>query len=264
MAYLHWVPFEDIQYFQEPVKRVSERAKSILEILEGTLTDTAIDTVQCARLVKRLKFVIKNEQAAAVIGGELYALNGCKLDRAQRVSLACSIAGAVAHASRSSEGGVLASDIQPLTAWVRISKVTEAEEATGERVVRLQLLMCNSVLAGRYAMAELRPASVRRWAKLFGLTGSYKRPNAWYTARQLADACFIVLAKSSQGSVEIDAATINSAALTVNSNLARSRSRRYADCHFGAEHDCGQCGIGRNQCERSCVFENTAFDLPGS
>lgn len=261
MTYLRWVDYEEVRYTQEPVKRVSERASKVLAILNGILNDSATDEVQCARIVRRLKGVITNEQAAAVIGGELYALHGCKLDKAQRVTLACSVSGAVAAASVGSEGGVLASDVEDVAVWARICHVLETQEDTGERLTRLQLLICNSVLAGQRVTVELRAGSDHRWSRMLGLRGNRRKPLAWHTARQFADACVIAQVRSTQGLLEVIAVTMNTATLAVNAKLSRGRSRRYARCHLGAEHDCGQCGIGRNQCDRSCVFEATAYDL---
>jgi hypothetical protein len=45
--------------------------------------------------------------------------------------------------------------------------------------------------------------------------------------------------------------------LTRNARLARSRSRKHAPCPHYVEHDCFQCKVGFNECERSMNLADT-------
>ena len=260
MQTLRWIATEDLAYGQESVSRVSKRAGQILRVLRENLTGP-VDSVQYGRVCRELRRLITSAGAVEVICSELQAVLGCSLDRDQQVRLACSLAGAVADARESASVGVLSSEVEPIDCWAVIKDVKQTQDIKEDSYYHWRLLICNSVHAGSVLFTDIPLHSSRRWGRQLGLTGTRFKKLAWHSGLQFIDGVLIVRLEKQGGQLNILGAGVATSTVSHNRKLAASRSRQLSACHFGADYDCGRCGVGRNQCARSIVLEDTNFEL---
>jgi hypothetical protein len=262
MDYLRWIEPEDVKYSQEAVSAVSSRAKRILSIFEEVCpVRTAVSAYDLVKLRRKLRKVITNRSSFATISGELQAMQGTVFSRPDLITLACSIAGSTKAAASTTAAGILSANVAEVDCWAFVRGVTEGESIFGEPCLRFDLLICNSPLAGNVVWGELGARSARSLARRLGLLGSYRSKKSWYTFRQFIDSAMLVRISKVDGQIYLAGNSVNASVLSHNQKLSNSRSRKHSACHFGAIHDCGDCGVGRNQCERSCNTEKTNYEL---
>lgn len=261
MDYLRWIDDGDLDYKQDAVSLVSRRARKLLSLFNRVVGDSVVDQSVLVELRRGVSKLVANPSASQVVTGELGAMLGGRFSKSARVKLACSVSGAAYAAKFNNSVGILSSDISPIDCWGKVQSVFSADDDLGEPVVRLQFIACNSVFAGSVIWGEMRGSSAMRYARLFKLLGSFRAKHRWYTNRQFIDAAATIRLQKIGGELSLVGVGADKRMVLHNRKLASSRSRMHSACHFGATYDCGECVVGRNQCERSCFDTPTTYKL---
>lgn len=255
---IKWIPTEDIVYDQEPVNSVRKRAARLLLMLKRQVSDCPVDKVILHRITSQLHRMLK--EAAPVIINEISVIHGSVLSHSDLVQLACSISGAVRQARRGRRAGICAATVPETDCWAYIDQLEPKEGLFGE-VVRARFVCCNSVFAGTKVYEEIPLQRVKWWARQLGLLGSRYRPFPWHGYKQLYRASSVLRIRCFDSVAEICGAGVVPTVYNANRQLGASRSRMKVACPHGAQHECAACGVGFNQCHRSCNAEETQFEL---
>lgn len=262
MDSLRWIATEDLVYGQETVYRVSRRASKLLSGFKLVLSDQVVDDELLLRLKEVVVRCISDMKAKFTICAEMEVLRGMRLTKSDLVKLACSISGCLEMVKYGEPANLYSSDVPLVDAWAKITAMSPGQPKFDEAQTNITLLICNTVLAGSSVVIQAADRRIPYYSRKLNLRGSrFSSKLSWHTNTQLLGACVIARVSKVNGYISVDGIGMVKGTLEANRKLAASRARSLSACHFGASHDCGECGVGMNQCERSVQQKHTNFDL---
>lgn len=258
--WLRWYGPSESSYRQEAVKLVRHRAKRLVPLLTPLAQPVPVSRIEAQKTVKLIKAEITNAMARDVIAHELSGLTGRKFTRAEAVSLACRIAGSAFVASQGVSPGLLSNEGGAYECLGVVHAVNLGEQFGEDQLIVLRLIVSNGPYTSERIELQFGFPQMSRWAQLFGLSDR-RAHMKMKTPRQYLDANVVMRLERDNGRVNCLGVTVTDSMRCYNRKLSKRRLRLYTPCPFGANFDCIQCGVGRNQCSISINTEKTSVPL---
>lgn len=258
MSRLQWFTDDLIEYSQEPPSRVSRRAKALLAGFTE-FQDRRCDPETLFLMDRVLNERVGSRIARSVLKAELRSLLGNVLTRERLVQIVCALAGGYSDAAIGLSLGAFATDRPAQDCLARVEQV-QLEESDTDRRLQFSLLVCNSAMAGGRLRAFLAFRSFAQWARLLGMVNRRSGVGC-STPRLFTGVEMIARLERLSGELQLVGVSCTPQLAARNYKLNRSRDRKHAACPFGAQHECHQCEVGRNQCLLSCSVIKTSYPL---
>jgi hypothetical protein len=250
---IRYIPEADWRYGQEPGIAISRRAVKIMQVLNTELPAGFLTVQHVDHLADRLIVKVFSKALSETVRGELAVLIGQDAAGLDVRRTAYWLAGGCRQALKSKTFYFQAPDVPDQDCWAELVGVElENNPDRNESFVKLSLLVANSVFAGMELLGYIQTERSAWWGKKLGLRGNFRDGISWRIPGQLLGANLLLRVGRVGNRIELRGAGVNQAAYRHNRNLGRSRDRRFSKCHLGASYHCAECGIGRNECSRSC------------
>lgn len=258
--WLRWMSTGEVRYEEEPVTLVRKRAKQLVPLFTPIAQGTPVPLVEAQKIAKLLKARITDPVARATLAEEVLCIAGRSFTRREAKLLACRVAGGVAQAKLGHAPMVMSTDGRAYDCLMTVVNVLEGEQIGGEATTVLRFVVGNGPYCASEVDLQFRLSSLRRVARSFELLGKRARVEI-RDPRLLLDIQCVGRLERDQGVVSCLGVAVPPKFADYNRSLTRGRFRKLTACVFGGDHDCLQCEVGRNQCNRSMKLEQTFYKL---
>lgn len=257
MPGLQWIEPDEVTYSQEAPTTVRRRALRLLKIskeFEGLHLD--LDRLKLLR--SAMVNCLSHPNVKTIAKTEISTLNGVPFTAQTRQRLCLSLAGGYRDARSGRLLNIFSTISDPVDCLGRVEDLRKSESDPRKVVVTFRI--CNSSMAGQTINSEFRLRSFSGWSKMLGMydrrQGAYPR----HLREWLRMEC-VLRVERSDSKLQLLGVSTTDKMLAGNRKLLLARFRKNNLCYFGAAGDCLDCGVGPNQCDRSCVTQKTQYKL---
>lgn len=253
---LNWIDEDDVNYNQESPSVVRRRAKRLLAATKP-YQEELISPELLRTLSRAVLGPLSNKTVREIAKLEIKSLIGCRFTALNRQKLCLGLAGGYRLARSGKVLGLFAPSYEAVDV---LGRVETLEPADDDRKVLMTLRCCNGVFAGQTVRADFRLRSLQGWASLLGASNPRRRVHIRSLRLFLRLECVARVSRL-DNTCQLDGISTTDRLSASNLRLTMSRIREFKPCPYGALDDCVRCGVGPNQCDRSCITTSTTYPI---